>query len=87
MDELCLDTGHTVRTGQTYTLAVESAQLGLREGTKMTVSAITGAPDGYHVAFTCNVSEVGSVDEWNGNPVEIYGGAMDEMLIDGHLRN
>lgn len=53
----------------------------------MTVSAITGAPDGYHVAFTCNVSEVGSVDEWNGNPVEIYGGAMDEMLIDGHLRN
>lgn len=85
---LTLEHGHTVSPGEEYTMEHDNVQLGIPEGTKLTVSAIQHAPDGSHVEFDCVFPDgSGPLDEerFQANPTAIYGFAMDNLLEDGGI--
>lgn len=85
---LTLEHGHTVSPGGEYTMEYDNVQLGIPEGTKLTVSAIRHAPDGPHIEFDCVFPEgSGPLDEeqFQANPTTVYGFAMDNLLEDGGM--
>lgn len=85
---LTLEHGHSVSLGGEYTMDYDNVQLGIPEGTQLTVNAIRHAPDGPHIEFGCVFPgdlEPLNEEHFNETPTTIYAFAMDNLLEDGDM--
>lgn len=86
MDSYELENGYTVNVGETYIVDREDKQLGLPQGTEMTVTGFSSSPGGIHIQFECEFSEGEEPGEsYNGDPVEIVAFAMKSNLDNGYM--
>jgi hypothetical protein len=86
MQEHTLDNGHTVRIGMTYVMNYDNQQLGVPQGTELTVTDIERYPDGIHILFDCEFqSNRPPLDDYTGDPTTIYAFAMDELMTSNDL--